>query len=197
MRRMWKQLLFVPVLFVTVLAGCEAADRSPLDVTAPQPFLGGLLGGSGASGYTLVEDPLLPGILQAVSTNGVIGLNGGQLSLLGHTLTVPAGAVSQPTVFTLTVLPTGYVEVNLTATLTSVLGLVLNVGEQGFAKPVPITLSYARATNVTDPSELTVVHVGGLLGYRNIQAVTSQVDTTSQTVTAELEHFSRYSLAIP
>lgn len=196
MRRFWKQLFLVPALVVAVLAGCEVADRTPLEVTAPQPLLGGLLGGNQAS-YTLVKDPLLPGILQAVSTNALIGVQGGQITLLGHTLTVPAGAVSQPTIFTLTVLPTGYVEVNLTATLTSVLGLVLNVGDDGFLRPVPVTLSYARATNVTDPSKLTVVHLGGLLGYKNIQPVPSTVDPASKTVTADLEHFSRYSLAMP
>ena len=144
-----------------------------------------------------MRDPLLPGILQAVSTNGIIGVNGGEITLLGHTLTVPAGAVSHPTVFTLTVLPTGYVEVNLTATLTSVLGLVLNVGGDGFLEPVPVSLSYARATNVTDPSKLTIVHVPGLLGYRNMEPVPSQVDTVHKTVHANLEHFSRYSLAMP
>jgi len=197
MHRFWKQFLVVPFLAVAVLAGCEAADRTPLEVTAPQPILGGLLGGNQVAGYTLVKDPLVPGLLQAVSTNALIGVEGGQITLLGHTLTVPAGAVSQPSIFTLTVLPTGYVEVNLTATLTSVLGLVLNLGEQGFLKPVPVTLSYARATNVTDPSELTIVHAKGLLGYRYLEPVPSTVDTVTETVTAELEHFSRYLLAYP
>lgn len=197
MRRFCKQLCLVPVLVLALLAGCETPDRSPLDVTAPQPILGGLLGGSQTSGYTLVKDPLVPGIVQAVSTGSLIGVDGGQISLLGHTLTVPPGAVSRPTIFTLTVLPTGYVEVNLTATLTSVLGLVLNVGEQGFLKPVPVTLSYARATNVSNPSRLTVVHAGGLLGYRSLEPVPSTVDTAKKTVTADLEHFSRYLLAMP
>lgn len=198
MRRYWKNLLFVPLIVAGVLAGCETTDSASITAPSEQPAeILGLLGGGTSSGYTLLRDPLLPGLVNSISTSALIDLNGGSITLLGHTLTVPAGAVSKPTLFTLTVLPTGYVEVNLTATLSSVLGLVLNVGEDGFDKPVPVTLSYARATNVKDPSKLTIVHLKGLLGYRQIEAVPSRVDTAGKTVTADLEHFSRYSIAMP
>src|SRR5690606_11105780 len=112
-------------------------------------------------------------------------------------LLVPPGAVSQPTLFSLVVLPTGYVEVELGAVVNSLLGLVFDVGEQGFLKPVPVTLSYSGATNVSDPSGLQIARVNSLLGYRNLEALPSTVDPQAQTVTAHLDHFSRYLLVRP
>src|SRR5690606_21121475 len=104
-------------------------------------------------------------------------------------LTVPLGAVSQPTLFVLTVLPTGNVEVYLLGTRSTLLGL-LNIGSLGFSEPVPVTLTYSRSTNVTDPSKLFVLRAKGLFGQP--QPLPSTVDTVTQTVTADLDHFSRY-----
>lgn len=197
MRRCWKNVLTIPLVAAAVLAGCEAADTG--SITAPAESRSGLLGllGSSTSRFTLVDDPLVPGITSSLSSSALIGLDGGTVTLLGHTLAVPAGAVPQPTLFTLTVLPTGYVEVDLTATVSSVLGLVLNVGSEGFLKPVPVTLTYSRATNIDAPGELQIVHLRGLLGYRDMMPLPSRVDLRNQTVTADLEHFSRYSIAMP
>lgn len=182
------------LLVVASFAACDTQDQSP-SPTGPDQLLGGLLGG-GSARYTLVRDPILSGV-PSLQLSEVIGVSGGTISLLGHTLTVPPGAVNQPSVFTLLVLPTGYVEVDLTATVSGLLGNLLNIGAQGFSTPVPVTLSYSRATNVKNPEDLTVVYLPGLLGYRNIQPVPSQVDTVNKTVTAELRHFSRYALAFP
>ena len=50
---------------------------------------------------------------------------------------------------------------NLTATVTDILGNVLNVGGNGFKKPVTLTLSYARSPDALDPSHLVIVYVNG------------------------------------
>jgi len=197
MMRILRKLAFVPVLLLAVTACEQVGD--PTAAVAPssaQPLLGALLGGESVQSYTLVKDPLLPGITQSVSTGSLIGLSGGSISLLGHTLTVPAGAVTSPTLFTLTVLPTGYVEVDLLATVNSLLG-VLDFGSKGFAKPVPVTLTYSRATNVASPSKLKVLRIKSLLGYGQYEVMPSTVDTYKKTVTAPLDHFSRYTLAYP
>ena len=195
MLRNLKKLAFVPILLLAVTA-CDTAEMGPTAPSTPDPLLGGLLGGNNVQGYTLVRDPLLPGILNAVSTGSLIGFNGGSISLLGHTVTVPVGAVTKPTLFSLIVLPTGYVEVDLTATLTSILG-PFDVGAAGFQKLVPVSLSYARGTNVSDPSQLKVLRIKSLLGYGNYEVMPTTVNTTTKTANTQLDHFSRYTLAMP
>ena len=201
MMRILRKLALVPVLLLAVTA-CEK-DTDPIAAVAPSaeidPLLGGLLGGSPPAGWVFVNDPVLTlsGITTAVSTNQLIGFNGGTISLLGHTLTVPVGAVTKPTLFVLTVLPTGKVEVDLLATLNTLLG-VLDVGSKGFAKPVPITLTYSRSTNVgTHGPQVKVLRINSLLGYGKYEVMPTTVDTSNQKATAALDHFSRYTLAYP
>ena len=192
-RRSW---IALPLLAFALIAGCDPGNsRSLQSPTEPQELLGGLLGGNRVSGYTLVKAPLLS--LGDLSLSNLIGINGGEISLLGHTLVVPVGAVTKPTLFLMTVLPTGYVEVDLTASVTGLLGSLLDVGSKGFLKPVPVTLSYAAGTNVTDPSRLTILRVTSLLGYKRYAVMPTVIDYEAKTVTAELDHFSRYVIAMP
>lgn len=194
--KIWR--LFAFAFLALAAAGCDRSVESP---TGPGGSPDALLrlggGGGGESGsYTLANDPLLPGLdPDNLSVSRLIGLGGGSLSLFGHRLEVPAGAVLQPTVFTVAVLPTGSVEVYLTAINTGLLGRVLNVGADGFRRPVPVTLSYARSTNVPDPSRLVVLRMNGRNGLP--EPLPSRVDRVARTVTADLDHFSRYAVAFP
>ena len=181
------------LLLLLALGACDQSPNSSPSPTGPGDILssGGTLGG-----YTLVNDPILPRLIsEPVNVSKLIGLSGGSLELFGHRLTVPVGAVLEPTLFTLVALPSGHVEVHLTAVSTNLLGRVINVGSNGFRKPVKVTLSYSRSTNVQDPSELFVLRAKGLLGEP--QVMPSVVDELRQTVTADLDHFSRYYIAMP
>ena len=198
MPRSLKKLALLPILLLAVTA-CDPTDGGqalPTSPGSPDPLLGALLGGNNVQGYTLVNDPLLPGITQALSTGSLIGFSGGSISLLGHTVTVPLGAVTQPTLFSIIVLPTGYVEVDLTATLNTLLG-PFDVGSRGFKKLVPVSLTYARATNVTNPGTLKVLRVTSLLGYGSYEVMPTTVNQTAKTANTQLDHFSRYTLAMP
>jgi hypothetical protein len=201
MMRTLRKLAFLPVLLLAVTA-CEK-EADPVAAVAPSaeidPLLGGLLGGSPPAGWVLANDPILSvgGILNAVSTGQLIGFGGGSISVLGHTLVVPAGAVTQPTLFTMIVLPTGKVEVDLLATVGTLFG-VLDVGGKGFAKPIPVTLTYSRSTNVgSHGSELKVLRINSLLGYGNYEVMPTTVDTSTKKASTALDHFSRYTLAYP
>ena len=126
-----------------------------------------------------------------LSLSRIIGLLGGTISVANHSVTVPFGAVTLPTLFTLTYAGNGYVEVDATATITDLLGRILDVGGLGFKKPVTMTLSYARATNVTDPSRLKIVRLNPNGQH---EVMPSTVNTWKKTVSAQLDHFSRYAL---
>lgn len=156
-----------------------------------------------AQGYTLIQEPvptqpksLFGWLIQTVEATIalLLGSDGGVLTLLGHILDVPAGAVSEPTLFSMTVIQNGYVEVELTATPKSLLNSLFfwrQAEEVQFKVPVELSLSYARATNVTDPSRLKIMRVNP---DGNHEILPSVVDPVSKTVTAELDHFSRYCM---
>jgi hypothetical protein len=183
--------LFLSALATSVLlSSCQPGDvRMPTSPTAPEA----VQSSSGwQSEYTEVRSAPLVGFPK---TAAVIGAAGGSLSLLGHTVTVPAGAVGAPTLFSLLQLPNGYIEVEVLALVFDPLSGLRDVGSHGFldGKTVGLTLSYAGATNVSDPSRLLILR---MLPNGTVQPLPSVVDTTAQTVTVQLEHFSRYCMAM-
>lgn len=200
MTRRWVNRIGALALAAIVVSGISCSQ----DVAAPQlepaptetellgldGLLGGLLGPSEVGDYTLVQERL--GLPLDLDVSKIIGINGGSISLLGHTITVPAGAVDRPVLFTLLLARPGYVEVELDATISGLFGRIIDVGERGFEKPVALTLTYSRATNVSDPSKLVILR---LLPGGAIEEMPSTLDTQSRTVTAQLDHFSRYCLA--
>lgn len=139
--------------------------------------------------YRITE--VLPDQVPTLELAEVIGVLGGEIRLMGHTLTVPAGAVSEPALFTLRIVNNGYIEVDLTAVAEGLLGGLVDVGAAGFDKPVPITLTYARATNVSDPQRLKVMRLNDD-GRHEI--LPTRVNEAGLTITAELDHFSRYCM---
>lgn len=167
------------------------AELTPLDVASIQ-----------AQGYTVITAPkqtttsLLGWLVRTVESTlaMLLGSDGGLLTLLNHILAVPAGAVDEPTLFSMTVLQNGYVEVELTATPKSLLRRLFfwrRIEEVNFNVPVELSLSYANATNVTDPSRLKIMRVNPD-GRHEI--LPSTIDYEKKTVTAELDHFSRYCM---
>lgn len=110
------------------------------------------------------------------------------LELLGHTLTIPAGAVEKPTYFVMIVLPGAQVQVELYA-LDAETGV--SVGENGFKTAVNLALSYADLPGDFDPNSLVIVHIPKDGEPEPLQ---TELNTEAQTVSADLDHFSRYAL---
>lgn len=165
--------------------GPEPAPMVPeLENTAP--LLG--LRATSFENITLIKQPPLDGLLRQLK---LIGPEGGLIELAGHSILVPPGAIDRPAFFSLVALPTGYVEVELLAFTRALLGII-DVGSRGFDKPVDLTLSYARATNVRDPDKLFILRLNL---FRPHERMPSTVDKGSRTVTAQLDHFSRYCMA--
>ncbi len=106
---------------------------------------------------------------------------GGTLTLLDVVLDIPAGAVPQDTVFSITI-PDDEIFYN-------------EFGTDGltFDKPVTVTMSYRNA-DLSGINESTI-----RIGYLNErtgvwQDMVGTLDRVNKTVTAELYHFSAYGL---
>ncbi|HEY8521588.1 MAG TPA: hypothetical protein VIN61_16065 [Gammaproteobacteria bacterium] len=195
-RRTMKFSFILALALGLFLTACDSAERVAAPTTEPQVQQAAVVTGPNGETYTLVRSRQLLGLLPLqLQITDLISLKGGSITLLGHTLTVPAGAVTSPTLFTMLLGLNGYVEVHLEALSPSLLGGLLNIGGHGFRQPVRVTLSYANAADVVDPSRLVIVHLPGLWGYDRAEPVPTTVDPVRKTVTAELDHFSRYALA--
>jgi len=178
-----RNLLRASVLVLAVLvASCDTAP--PTQTFSP-------------SGDDLLTNKSVNGLVRAQAASGgaaggtaagIIGAGGGSISAGGHTITVPAGAVSGPTSFSMQVIDEGYVEVYILA-----LAGGTNVGAQGFNSPVSLTLSYANANpeDVADPSKLLILRY---LADGSTQQVSVALNETAQTVMGYLNSFSRYAL---
>jgi hypothetical protein len=192
MRRRWLTLLGAGVVAVSAAAvsSCEQGTTPGRDApTAPSRLV------SSTRELELIRERLeLPDVL---TLTHLIGAEGGTVRIAGHTLEVPRGAVASPTLFTLTVVASGHVEVEATALSSGLLGRIVNVGERGFQQPVKLHLTYARAINVPeDESRLTIVKkVGSYRNAANFIVIPSTVDAQRQLVTAELHGFSGYMMA--
>ena len=194
-----------------VVASCEHGG-TPTDITSseyagePQQLLGldALLSGSTTvtavdqygqvRKFELLREPLLslnPGDL---TLSKLIGIHGGTISLLGHSIVVPAGAVDLPTLFTLSVLSTGYVQVDISALAPGMSGLV-DVGEEGFNRPVRLVMTYERATNVKREDRLVILRLNPAGMDEVHEALPTTVSASADKASAWLEHFSGYIMA--
>jgi hypothetical protein len=126
----------------------------------------------------------------AEETRQWIDEDGGVLKTGPYTLVVPAGAVSGPTLFEISPTNTGTYSVDLTATQKSRWRGTVNVGAQGFKRPVTLKMSYSGADNLKDGLRLVIVYVT----ENGVEIQPSRVDASSKTVSGTLNHFSKYAL---
>jgi len=163
------------VLTALSLAGCADSPRRTDRIVSP-PSLD--VTGSSA----LLQCPTS----QSASSFGLLGLLGGVVSLGGNSVALPVGAVSLPTLITLRVPASSYVEVDVTANqLVSFL----------FRRPVSITIDYSRCpSEATAGKTLTVWHID-----RQTKALLEPMggvdDPVRRRITFETGHLSGYAIA--
>ena len=172
---------------VVALVSVAACSETATQQTVMEPQMVTLT--VGQQSFTRIQE-IAPNT-SLLSLSRILGLLGGTLNVANHSISVPFGAVTLPTLFTLRHVNNGYVEVDASATITDLLGKILDIGALGFRKPVRMTLSYARATNVSDPSRLKIVR---LKPDGQHEIMPSTVNLSKKTVSAPLDHFSRYAL---
>jgi len=159
-------------LVVVLLAGCS---ESPVSVTEndSQPRL---LSRSASLSSPAELSPLNLYVEKVISSE-----NGGELSLFDVSMTVPAGAVPNDTLFSISI-----PDINVFYNEFGTDGLV-------FDRPVTVTMSYRDAdlTGV-DESTIRIAYFNNATGW--FEDVLCEVDFENKEVTAQLNHFSAYGL---
>ena len=183
MTRSYQRSLFgVLAMFAGLLVGCERVNDIN-NVEPPRYAMDGsyrlLESGSGTSTSTTQT------VTAEVKSNA-----SATLSLGKHSLHIPAGSVRKPTTFRMTVTTGDVVKVDLHA--------YENNGRPvtQFPNGLRLTMPYDYA-NVDDPSKLVLAYIVQSFdgSYRIVEAVKSVADTTNQTISGTIFHFSSYAVA--
>jgi hypothetical protein len=158
-----------------VMAGCSP-DKTPTAPTAPpSASLIGMLTGDLAD-LRLLDCDALP----FKSDEQVIGPEGGTLRFGPHSLSIPPGALSRPTLISGRTSDRNRVEIKF--------------GPEGlrFRIPATLTLRYGHC-GVLPAGSLRVVYVGD--NDQILELPQSKDDKSARTVEALIEHFSDYVVA--
>jgi hypothetical protein len=199
MLRLEARVFLTTLLILGGIAACDQTNKRATNLPTGTQAVGDLIGHTttiAGQKYIHATDRSVAALpVPTLSKSTLIGADGGRLDLLGHHLEVPAGAVATPTQFTLTARPSGFVDVELTATIRDASGQLVDVGDQGFNQPVELTLTYARSDNVSAASKLVVLREGE--SGAASQVLPTVVDDAQKVVVTNLNHFSLYSVAYP
>ena len=168
---------FLTSLAIVLLAVPACRERG----TPASPDSGNLLGFGTST--TLIACPNST----PVSTTALVDpLLGGILSVQGASITIPPGALSLPTVITLTVPVNQHARVDITA---------LDVDHLLFNTPVTVTIDYDRcARPALDSTSLDAWYLSPL-GGTPIEKMPSTDDKSAHVVTFTTGHLSSYALA--
>jgi hypothetical protein len=183
-----------------VVAGCAGPDTAIAPRTATRPSADLVTG--------LLADGLLPGVLSCAVPSGMttrsdtetIGSAGGRLVVGRTSVTIPAGAVSSPQTFTLTVPASREVGIEIRAA---------GYDHFVFDAPVTVTIDFARCGDLGQGSLGSLL--GGLLGGSSgaslhgwfvdsetgapLEDMGGTTNPATRTHTFRTDHFSNYLLA--
>jgi hypothetical protein len=167
------------VVALTMGAGCTSSESpvGPSDAStaeAPELLLGGLVGN-----VLSITDLLTCSSLPYATTTRTIGRDGGVMAVGQYTLVIPAGALSS----------------NVQIRAEQMSGKVNSVrfSPEGlkFARPATLTMGYRNCALVLLPKR--IVYTSELL---KVLSTLRSVDLLGpKTVTAPIDHFSRYAVA--
>jgi hypothetical protein len=161
-----------------VLLSCVDADGPTRPELALSPALSLL------DGVELLHCPLS----FSASSSATIGSGGGSLSVNGHELRIPEGAVTSPQKFTVAITASEYLELDIRAD---------GHDHYVFAKPVRITVSFDRCVDAALlEDELRVYYIDPDTKDA-IEDVGGTVNTSDSSIAAWTDHLSDYAVGSP
>src|SRR5687767_3729671 len=120
------------------------------------------------------------------TTQALIGPLGGTLSLGGTIIGIPSGALSAPTLITLTIPASQYMEIDVRAN--DLLSFVFN-------KPIGIRMDYSRCTSpVVDQAKLSVWHIDAQ-SKALLENMGGTDNKSANTIDFSTGHLSNYAIA--
>ena len=120
------------------------------------------------------------------TTQAIIGPLGGIVSLGATTVAIPSGALSVPTLITLTIPASEYMEVDVRAN--DLLSFVFN-------KPIGVRIDYSRCNNpVLSTAKLSVWHID-TQSKALLENMGGTNDASSRSITFSTGHLSNYAVA--
>jgi hypothetical protein len=172
--------LLAAALAVFTLGACADAPTAATPASTPEPTAPAPL--FWFNGPTLVQCP----VYTSQSTTGIIGPLGGLLSLGENVVSFPAGAVTTPTLFQVTVPASRYMKVDVTA---------VGLDHFVFDTPISVTVDYSRCpADRTTGKALEVWYVSPLLNIP-LQNMGGTDDPASRRITFSTDHLSGYVIA--
>ena len=179
MIRALKQVRRVAVSALALALVACSADES---LTGPEPLAQASVAALQDASPSLLYCPTR----DSRSVARTIGPNGGQLTLAGTKLIIPAGAVPVATNFVLTIPASDYLELDIVA------------GDRQhyeFAKPVTIRVNYAHCRSDTaDVEALSAWHIDPSTGSL-LENMGGFDNKHGRKVTFETDHLSKYAIA--
>ena len=197
------RLLTTAALVVGALTACHEGPgptevSQPTAETFPTAWLNGALYDAeltvetaalyaAATGAALVSSDDSP---TRTATKAIIGRDGGTISVGGHTLEIPRGAVEENTVFVMEVVAGTSLVVDLSA-------YEADDGDRvdKFDRDLTLTLSYAGWVSDSDADELRNVYLFQDAEHLLVP-LESWLDMNERTVSSPIDHFSQYGMAI-
>ena len=167
---------------LTLGSGCTSSESpvgpsAPPTTQAPEMLLGGL---GGTVGKVLsITDLLTCRALPYASTTRTIGPNGGAVVVGQYSLVIPAGALQ------------GNVQIRAEQVSGNVNSVRFSPEGLKFARPASLTMGYQNCSLVLLPKR--IVYTNELLRVLDILGTQDLLRTKS--VTASIDHFSRYAVA--
>ena len=169
--------LVVPLVAAAALGACADASPTASDPAPPVAL---------STTSDTADQPLECPVSTTRSTSGLVTALGGTVTLGGHSVHVPVGAVLGPTTLTLIEPASNHMEIAVHAG---------GAEHFSFLAPVTITISYARCTRANiDKDSLTVWHVDEETGAF-LEHMGGTDDKDARTVTFGTDHLSGYVIA--
>ena len=173
------------ILVLTALGASACSEAPPLAPSETRPAYTSSIDPVDVSGPGS-QAPISCPTLETRSASAVIGPDGGTVELDGHSVTLPSGAVRQPTTITITAPASRYLEVDLRAN---------DLDHFEFDQPVTVALSYEHCARVDLPVEgLSAWHVDESSGSF-LERMPTEVDQEKRVFNFVTPHFSFYVIA--
>ena len=167
----------------------EASNTLPPAPTVDQSLVGDLLGGT----VTLVDNTLtttvntVDGLLNLLSCSALpdddatqwIGPNGGTIRFGSSQLSIPRGALKS------------YVQISAEQVSGDVNSVRFSPEGLKFAKPATLTMGYSNCSQVKAPKQIVYTDEG----LNVLEVLKSKDSSRGETVSAPVNHFSRYAVA--